>query len=141
MFKYLALSLMSLSLLLAPAFGCYGGSPDEDDDGDVAAESAPLIAGGTCSGDATCAENQYCRKGTCVADKPLGGTCVRETQCETGFCFNGVCSDLNDPTGGDPTGGGLGSGGLTGGNGYQCHLDSSCFFCSLDGDACLISAY
>lgn len=48
---------------------------------------------GTCAADTDCPNKYYCDTltGTCLSQKPLGGTCSRNGQCSNNQCVDGVC--------------------------------------------------
>lgn len=49
--------------------------------------------GSSCQSDSDCASSSYCRllDGTCHTDQANGATCSAGTQCQSGFCVDGVC--------------------------------------------------
>jgi hypothetical protein len=50
--------------------------------------------GTTCTSDTGCVTAAYCSggaNGQCKPDEPSGGTCTANSQCQSGFCVDGVC--------------------------------------------------
>jgi MYXO-CTERM domain-containing protein len=96
----------------------------------------------SCGGDADCALGFYCIAKACTQARPLGIACTTGSECQSGFCADGVCCDTactgpcafcKQPnlvghclafTSGDPRGQCAGSSGCGG----ACGSDGTCHF-------------
>ncbi|HRE88251.1 MAG TPA: hypothetical protein PK095_03840, partial [Myxococcota bacterium] len=47
----------------------------------------------SCTEDAGCVDGFFCLDGTCVERRPKGATCLRDDQCATIHCEDGVCCE------------------------------------------------
>lgn len=57
-----------------------------------ASDQTPPTCATSCSGDAACIDAAHCEFGDCIRDRPPGGVCSRNQDCQDGlFCVDGVC--------------------------------------------------
>ena len=55
-------------------------------------DQTPPVCATSCTLDSQCIDSAHCDLGSCVPDRPAGGTCGRDDDCVAGlFCVDGVC--------------------------------------------------